>query len=173
MFCMKPIYHFVKHKERMCTHLVLLSRRNVPVNASQTVPKWDTSPILGQTRPKPRHYRLSANILPYFPRKLSQFGTLSPHPLQPVHILQSQAWQGISPFHPRSIKSWHNLCFIGVSSFVSAAREIDASNNPSRGGRRHHCSVIPAAPLRRGMEGGKEHPGTYYNRPFAYPWVLL
>ena len=45
-------------------------------------------------------------------------------------------------------------------------REIDAANNPSRGRRRRHCSVMPAAPLRRGMEGGKEHPGTYYNRPY-------
>ena len=25
---------------------------------------------------------------------------------------------------------------------------------------------MPAAPLRRGMEGGKEHPCTYYNRPY-------
>ena len=58
------------------------------------------------------------------------------------------------------------LYLVGRLSF-RRDREIDAPNNPSRGRRRRHCSVMPAAPLRRGVEGGKEHPDTYYNRLYG------
>ena len=47
---------------------------------------------------------------------------------------------------------------------------------PSRGRRRLHCSVMPAAPHRRGMEGGKGLPcifdNRFYGRREAHLFVL-
>ena len=95
----------------------------------------------------------------------SHFAILSTHPrsraICPSESFKAQAQSRVfSRFYSvraRPIKRWHNSCFIRVRRLsFRLDREIDAANNPSRGRRRRHCPVMPAAPLRRGTEGGKE-----------------
>ena len=122
-------------------------------------------PILGQTHPKPRHYRLPGNILPIYSVSTVPFWDTitsstssrrypSKSSLARVVAVSSSFNQALAQFMLYTVR---RLSF-------RLDREIDASNNPSRGRRRRHCSVMPAAPLRRGMEGGKERPCRYYNR---------
>ena len=161
-------------KNGECTHLVFSSRHNVAVNSSQTVPKWDISPILGQTRPNPRHYRLSANILPILSTSTVPFwDTITSSTSARRYPSKSSLARvfAVSPSFNQELAQF--MLYIVRRHSFRLDRKIEASNNSSRGRRRRHCSVMPAAPLRRGMERGKEHPGTYYNRHFAYPWVPL
>ena len=145
----------------MWTHLNISSPRNKTENSSQLSQNGIVCVILGLTRPYHAITAFLAISFPPNPLQLSHFGTLSPHPLsaRPYPSKASLA-RGLSVSSSFNQALAQFMLYLVRRLSFRLHREIDAANNPSRGGRRRHCSVVPAAPLRRGMEGEKEHPGT-------------
>ncbi len=156
------------------SHLNISSRRNVAVSPSQVSQNGIWVCHFGINA---RSHAITGFLAVYFPLnpfQPSHFGTLSPIYYLPVRILQNPSKSSLSRVFAVSPSFNQALAQIMLYTVRRLSfrldREIDASNYPSRGRRRRHCSVMPAAPLRRGMEGGKERPCTYNGPMNLWCW---
>ena len=130
-------------------------------------PKTGRCSVLGKTRSYPTITGFLPIFLLLYPFQPSYFGTVSTPPtLTPTPRLypSKSSLARVSPvsssFNPDLAQF---MLYIGRSLSLRLGLEIDAPDDPSRG--RHHPSVMPAAPLRPGMEGEKGFPCTHYNCP--------